>query len=107
MGLSKFYFTGNNSIFKRKCIKGKGLEMTINRFFKWKDSPLVSIRVLPRAKSLPLHSTDSWVTSLHLTKGHDGRHQDQLPRGSCGWCFCWVILLGKVIPLVVRLLNVI
>lgn len=34
--------------------------------------------------------TAGWL-SLHLTKGHDGRHQEQLPRRSCGWWF----LLGN------------
>lgn len=81
--------------------------MIINRFFKRRDSPLASIRVLPHAKIFPLHSRDSWVASLHLTEGHDGRHQASCQEEAVGGVFCWVILLGKVIPQVFRLLNII
>lgn len=40
MDLSKFYFIGNSSLLKRKCIKGKGLENNNKQIFeKERQSP--------------------------------------------------------------------
>lgn len=40
MGLSKFYFIGNSSLFKRKYNRGKGLEINNKQIFeKERQSP--------------------------------------------------------------------
>lgn len=77
---------------KKKYIKGKGLENNNKQiFWKGKTVPwwLLEFSHMQR-DCLCTVETAGWL-SLHLTKKHDGRHQEQLPRRSCGWWF----LLGN------------